>query len=121
MYPKKFTNDKGATATAQDAVQEKFLLAQGYYEGAVAVAAPTGWKDVVSELPLKTTKKPGMFSFVVFHHTPSAHLGLTESPAIVHTVKPDGSLLMFVFGTGGVRVEDNVKQGTEPGQWSWPA
>jgi hypothetical protein len=114
MYPKKFTNAAGATASAQDAVQEKFLLGQGYYEaGSAPVPAPL----VTSVLP---TKKPGMFSFVVFHHTPTAHLSLTESPALVHTVRLDGSLLLYVFGTGGLRIEDNVKQGTEPGQWSWP-
>ncbi len=114
MYPKKFTNDAGATASAQDDVQEKFLLGQGYYE---AGSAPAQAPVVTSVLPIK---KPGMFSFVVFHHTPTAHLSLTESPAMVHTVRLDGSLLLYVFGTGGLRIEDNVKQGTEPGQWSWP-
>ncbi len=115
MYPKKFTNAVGATATAQDDVQEKFLLGHGYY--LVSDVHPGN-----APLPAtqSTTQKPGMFSFVVFHHTPTAHLSLTESPALVHTVRLDGSLLLYVFGTGGLRIEDNVKQGTEPGQWSWP-
>ncbi len=120
MYPKKFTNSAGATASAQDAVQEKFLLGQGYYEAHSLV--PQSVQAALAETPagVVPAKKPGMFSFVVFHHTPTAHLSLTESPALVHTVRLDGSLLLYVFGTGGLRIEDNVKQGTEPGQWSWP-
>jgi len=41
-------------------------------------------------------------------------------PAIVQEVMPGGELRLWVFGQRGYEIEENVAQGTERGEWSWP-
>jgi len=57
---------------------------------------------------------------VIFHTPISKNPSHGPCPAIVQEVLDGGRVRLFVFGQKGYVIEENVAQGTKPGEWSWP-
>ena len=68
-------------------------------------------------------QKPSIGRIVVYNHPGSADgkFAALQSPGIVQAVNEDGTIKMIVFSVyGGLFFNQNVAQGTGPGQWNWP-
>jgi len=59
---------------------------------------------------------------VIYQHPGSADgtYPATQSPAIVQSVNPDGTICAWVFGPWGIHLNKSMKQGDGPCEWNWP-
>ena len=124
MYPKKFKDQQGATADAQDEVQEKFLLIKGYVEVGSA-ATPVIHGNAAAVAASKSAAKRALLGEIVIYNHPGDQGSLSGfyCAAQVVDVNLDGSVSLRTAPPRGTpELLKNIKSGLsgDVGTYQYP-